>query len=55
MKALFPKQRTVTPTFIDVLGQGKSTMDTSSVGTGKTVVASYVAKELAVPVVRSLS
>ena len=50
MKALFPKQRTAADFFIDVLGQGKSTMDTSSVGTGKTVVASYVAKELARPV-----
>ena len=46
MKALFPKQRTAADFFIDVLGQGKSTMDTSSVGTGKTVVASYIAKTL---------
>jgi len=50
MKALFPKQSTAADFFIGVLNKGISTIDTSSVGTGKTVVASYIAKELGRPV-----
>ena len=50
MKALFPKQSTAADFFIGVLNEGKSTIDTSSVGTGKTVVASYITKELNRPV-----
>jgi len=50
MKALFPKQSTAADFFIEALNKGKSTIDTSSVGTGKTVVASYVSKELGRPI-----
>ena len=50
MKALFPKQRTAADFFINALSDGKSTIDTSSVGTGKTVVASHISKELGRPI-----
>ena len=50
MKALFPKQSTAADFFIGVLNEGKCTIDSSSVGTGKTVVASHIAKELDRPV-----
>ena len=46
MKALFPKQSIAADFFIGALKKGRSTIDTSSVGTGKTVVASYIAKIL---------
>lgn len=50
MKALYPKQGTAADFFIEALKKGKSTIDTSSVGTGKTVVACYVTKQLNKPV-----
>ena len=50
MKALYPKQGTAADFFINALSNGKSTIDTSSVGTGKTVVASHISKELGRPV-----
>lgn len=50
MKTLYPKQQDAAGFFIAALMAGKNTIDTSDVGTGKTVVASYVAKNLKCPV-----
>ena len=46
MKALYPKQEEAARFFVNAIRSGKNTIDTSSVGTGKTVVASYIAKDL---------
>ena len=50
MKVLYPKQQEAADFFIATLSSGKCSIDTSSVGTGKTVVAAYIAKELGCPV-----
>ncbi len=50
MKVLYPKQQEAAEFFISTLSSGKCSIDTSSVGTGKTVVAAYVAKKLECPV-----
>ena len=46
MKTLYPKQAEAASFFLESLSSGNNTIDTSSVGTGKTVVAAYIAKEL---------
>ena len=50
MKTLFPKQKEAADFFIANLKEGQSTLDASAVGTGKTVVAAAIAKELECPV-----
>ena len=50
MKTLFPKQKEAADFFVKVLEEGRNTFDASSVGTGKTVVACHIAKQLGVPV-----
>ena len=50
MKALYPKQGEAASFFIKRLTSGGNSMDTSSVGTGKTVVAAHIARELKRPV-----
>tara|TARA_R100000742_G_C4276822_1_gene98172 strand:+ start:193 stop:1506 length:1314 start_codon:yes stop_codon:yes gene_type:complete len=50
MKRLFPKQEEAYAFFVSKLSSGLSTIDTSSVGTGKTVVAAAVVKELDCPI-----
>lgn len=50
MKTLFPKQKEAADFFLNNLRNNRNTLDTSSVGTGKTVVACHIAKELGVPV-----
>tara|TARA_X000001382_G_scaffold31666_2_gene20580 strand:- start:3233 stop:4525 length:1293 start_codon:yes stop_codon:yes gene_type:complete len=50
MKTLFPKQKEAVDFFLDVIKSGRNTFDASSVGTGKTVVACHLAKQLGVPV-----
>ena len=50
MKNLFPAQSKVADFFEDILKQGKNTLDSSSVGTGKTVVASHLALRLKRPI-----
>ena len=50
MKALFPKQKETWEFFVSKLSQGISTIDTSSVGTGKTVVAAAIAHSLNIPI-----
>ena len=50
MKALYPKQGEAASFFIKRLTSGGNSMDTSSVGTGKTVVAAYIARELKRPI-----
>ena len=46
MKTLFPTQATAAKRFIHHLSEGRHTLDSSDVGTGKTVVAAYIAKQL---------
>jgi len=50
MKALFPRQKGTWAFFVEKLAEGTSTIDTSSVGTGKTVVAAAIAETLECPV-----
>jgi len=50
VKTLFPKQVEAKNFFVAKLQKGTSTIDTSAVGTGKTVVAAHIAKELECPV-----
>ncbi len=50
MKALYPKQGEAADFFLSVLMDGGNTIDTSSVGTGKTVVAAELACQLNQPV-----
>tara|TARA_R110002020_G_scaffold60141_1_gene163286 strand:- start:7730 stop:9022 length:1293 start_codon:yes stop_codon:yes gene_type:complete len=50
MKTLFPKQKEAADFFIANLKEGQSTLDASAVGTGKTVVAAAIAKDLECPV-----
>lgn len=50
MKTLYPPQQKAADFFIECLRADKNTLDTSDVGTGKTVVAAYIAKSLGRPV-----
>ena len=50
MKQLFPKQKEAFGFFKSVHEEGHNTLDTSDAGTGKTVVAAKLAKELKQPV-----
>lgn len=50
MKTLFPKQLEAKDFFVRCHRAGLSTLDSSSVGTGKTVVAAHIALELGRPV-----
>lgn len=50
MKTLYPKQQEAADFFLSVLRDGKNTLDSSDVGTGKTVVASYIAKHIGRPI-----
>ena len=46
MKTLFPTQAAAAKRFLHHLLDGRHTLDSSDVGTGKTVVAAHIAKEL---------
>jgi SNF2 family DNA or RNA helicase len=46
MKTLFPKQQTAKEFFTRCLASGRNTLDSSSVGTGKTVVAVHLVRDL---------
>tara|TARA_Y100000996_G_scaffold107768_2_gene79395 strand:- start:581 stop:1921 length:1341 start_codon:yes stop_codon:yes gene_type:complete len=46
MKTLFPAQANAAEFFLNHLRAGRHTLDTSEVGTGKTVVASFIARSL---------
>ena len=46
MKTLYAPQMKAAERFLDNLKKGKHTLDSSEVGTGKTVVAAYLAKQL---------
>lgn len=50
MKTLFPKQIEAKEFFLNVQRSGGNTLDTSDVGTGKTVVAAHLAAELDGPI-----
>lgn len=50
MKTLFPAQQQALARFAAVQGSGRNTLDSSMVGTGKTVVAAHLAKALVCPV-----
>ena len=50
MKTLYPKQREAFDFFVNCQKSGSNTLDSSHVGTGKTVVAAHLAKELNRPV-----
>lgn len=50
MKTLFPKQQEAHDFFVQCHNAGKNTLDSSHVGTGKTIVACHLAKTLNVPV-----
>ena len=50
MKRLFSKQEEAWSFFVSKLSKGINTIDTSSVGTGKTVVAAAIAKKLDCPI-----
>lgn len=50
MKTLFPKQKESLDFFVSCHKIGTNTLDTSSVGTGKTVVACHLAKTMGQPV-----
>lgn len=49
MKTLFPKQQEAHDFFVARLQQNINTLDTSDVGTGKTIVACHIAKTLNAP------
>mgnify|MGYP003108690992 CR=1 FL=1 len=46
MKTLFPPQQEALDFFTEVLRDGRSTLDSSQMGTGKTVVGAQIAKDL---------
>ena len=50
MKTLYPKQEESKQFFLAAQARGKNTLDTSSVGTGKTIVAAHLAIEWGGPV-----
>ena len=50
MKALYPRQGEASAFFTMTLEGGSNTIDTSSVGTGKTVVAADIAQKLKCPI-----
>lgn len=50
MKTLYPKQEESKRFFLAAQARGKNTLDTSSVGTGKTIVAAHLAIEWGGPV-----
>jgi superfamily II DNA or RNA helicase len=50
MKTLYPKQKEAFDFFLNKQASGSNTLDTSHVGTGKTVVAAHLAKSLGRPV-----
>lgn len=50
MKTLFTKQKEAADFFLRILNAGSNTLDASAVGTGKTVVAAHLAKDLGCPV-----
>lgn len=50
MKTLYPKQREAFDFFVNCQESGSNTLDSSHVGTGKTVVAAHLAKHLNRPV-----
>jgi superfamily II DNA or RNA helicase len=49
MKTLYPKQKEAHDFFVSCLNQNVNTLDTSDVGTGKTIVACHIANTLGKP------